>query len=1105
MTFSIPIYIEERSGGPNLFSSFIARPLFHPEPVERADKLSRALTKLKGDLQGVLYELGREPRHDFLANWVFDPDLEDTTVDLRLELNSGSQLKRFFLVGYPALDRKLFFCPSIPDLQFELLPGQLLADRALAVFTRHFRELEKQNDALNLDDFALIGKGSLTSIEVSLKPSELAKKPKAPRRAWLFGSEEKKDGEQELRKTGRSLQSMYPDDLERAIGREREVEELARLMASPDRRAILLVGPRKAGKTTILHELAWQMCRRKKDHFGGPREIWLLSPMRLISGMSYLGEWENRILAILDYARQKDRVLYFDDLLGLLTAGMSSASDLNVAQVLRPALEKRTVRFVAEITPEAWRVLRERDRAFADLFDIIPVPEPPQPETLRILVNVTFQLEEQYRCEFGIDLIPTVYDLHRRFASDAAFPGKAAGFLRRLAVRHPGHRIGREEALNGFREQSGMQLALLDGHERLERSTILETLGQELAGQNQVLEAFADILVTLKARLNDLRRPLGTLLLLGPTGVGKTQSAKVLAKFLFGNSDRLLRFDMNEYVDGASAARLAGTLFEPEGLLTGAVRRQPFSVLLFDEIEKAAPEVFDLLLAVLDEGRLTDSLGRVADFTNTVILLTSNLGVRESHARLGFGVQDGLEASDAVFIDAAERFFRPEFFNRLDRIIPFRPLTDAHLESIARQLINDVFSRDGLRRRECLLRVGPDALARLAALGKDPQLGARALKRVIEREVAQPIGKMLSGLPPGNPAIVTFGTDGDRLVLNLRELRLSSRSVFWPEAAERWSTARITKLVEEASNALDRIEAEIEPYAPTGRIEMGNLSPEAARYFACREQLNKVDRLTKAVERLRPAQRNRPAAPMPKQNPVKIVVRQSFSGNPKVQRLRDHVDLRVELSEWQAGESLELPDTPVLGLCRELALLQAMVQKPWNDSPALLAFQPLEERDSDAACKLAALYLDFVNYIWGCTATYIPLLPSRGSQPSKESLRPPSNALYLTGLNIGQLLTPGSTPLLFRRTEGTLGIIFMHLHNAGSLVEAAAIARTLLPQSGKSPNVEESSQRNDVQMIVDAKSIIDFRTGLEIPAQPTPEEFRAFLLSALPLPAEVVL
>src|SRR6185295_4517438 len=162
----------------------------------------------------------------------------------------------------------------------------------------------------------------------------------------------------------------------------------------------------------------------------------------------------------------------------------------------------------------------------------------------------------------------------------------------------------------------------------------------------------------------------GVFLLLGPTGVGKTQAAKTLASFLFGGQERFLRFDMNEYVDAGSVSRLTGTFREPEGALTSAVRRQPFSVILFDEIEKAAPEVVDLLLAVLDEGRLSDSLGRVANFTNAVILLSSNLGARDARSRLGFG--SAAATGDAVYVGAAEKFFRPEFYNRLDRVIPFR-------------------------------------------------------------------------------------------------------------------------------------------------------------------------------------------------------------------------------------------------------------------------------------------------------------------------------------------------------------------------------------------------------------------------------------------------
>lgn len=1108
MIFSIPILVEECPAGPNQVHPFIVRPLFHPEPVQRAEKLGRALSRLTTELHKLLHDSGREPRHEQLAEWTFHPPFEETTLQLRLELPSGSSLRRFFLVGYTALNRKLFFTPRLPDLHFEVLPGQALSDRATAVFTRHFRELEKENGDSNLGEVALEGKARLTTIEISITPPALAKKPQPARRAWLFGDDEKKDGEQELRKTGRSLQSLYPDELERAIERECEVEELARLLASADRRPILLVGPRKVGKTTILHELAWQMCSRKKERFGGSREIWLLSPMRLISGMSCLGEWESRVLAILDYAREKDRVLYFDDLPGLFTAGMSSASDLNVAQVLRPALEKRNVRLIAEITPEAWRVLRERDRAFADLFQVIPVNESPESQTLRVLASIARHLEDQYQCEFGIETVPTVYDLHRRFAGDAAFPGKAAGFLRRLAVRYGRSHIGRRQAIAEFCEQSGLQAAFLDDYDRLERSSILAVLGYELAGQPQVLEAFADILLTLKARLNDPRRPLGTLLLLGPTGVGKTESAKTLARYLFGSAERLLRFDMNEYVDGASAGRLAGTLDEPEGLLTGAVRRQPFSVLLFDEIEKAAPEVFDVLLALLDEGRLADALGRVTDFTNTVILLTSNLGVRESHSRLGFGAGDSPEANDASFIGAAEKFFRPEFFNRLDRVIPFRSLAPAQLEDIARKLIAGVFSRDGLRRRECQLRISRGAMARLVELGQDPRLGARALKRVIEQEVAQPIAQRLAALPPGTPTIASFSRDGNRLTLTIEELRPVARSVFWPEAARQAPAARTSRLIESANAALDRIEAEVETHAPAGKVELANLPPESARYFACREQLKKVDRLVHAVQRFQSRPRKSAAAArVSNPKPVKQAVRQWKSVNSTVGRLRDRVELQVELAEWEAGESVEVSDSPLLALCRELALLQAMVQQPWDDQPQVLIIQPVDEQDMNFVCRLAQLYSDFFNHVWGSSAVFLFEQSSSEERLLKqifgEATPGPIQALFLNGFNLRHLAPPGANTLLARRVDGSMGVLTTRLRAVASRAEAQTAAQNHLLANAHEPDTGTEAAGPVLHIINENKTITDFRTGLAIPASPSPEEFRSLVLSALPLPPEV--
>lgn len=1114
MIFSIPIFVEARPALGSRPPWFSVRPLFQDGPVQKADRLGRALNKLTADLQQVLHELGREPRHDLLADWTFHPTLEETILDLRLELASGSQLRRFFLVGYPAFERKLFFNPKLIELHFEVAAGQTLAERAQEVFTRKFRVLEKEDAGFDPDLYALQGRARLTTLDLKFEPAVVAAKPAVSRRASLFGGPEEKDGEQELRRTGRPLHLLYPDDLERAVGRESEVEALGNMLASADRRSILLVGPRKVGKTTILHELVWQMCTRKKERTGRHRPVWLLSPMRLISGMSYLGEWENRVLAILDYAREKDQVLYFDDLLGLFTAGVSFASDLNVAQVLRPALEKRAVRVVAEITPEAWRVLRERDRAFADLFDVLPIAEPAEAETFRILVNVVRQLETRYRSAFEVQVVPAVYELHRRFAPDAAFPGKAAGFLRRLAVRYAGHAIGREQALEEFQQQSGLQLALLDEHRSVSRPEILEALRAGLKGQDHALEAFADVLVTLKARLNDPRRPLATLLLLGPTGVGKTQSAKVLAKYLFGSPERLLRFDMNEYVDSLAASRLSGTPDEPDGLLTSAIRRQPFSVVLFDEIEKAAPEVFDLLLAALDEGRLTDALGRVADFTTAVILLTSNLGARESRAQLGFRTGDA--ETDAVFTTAAEKFFRPEFFNRLDGVIPFRPLETAHLEGIAQLLIAQVFAREGLKRRECVLRVSPAAMGRLVELGCHARLGARALKRVVEREVAQPLAHRLAALAPGTPAVVRVHLGPEGLKLELQPLRPVARSVLWPEAVTRkrdksQPAAFASWLVVAADTFLERMETEIETNAPGSRVELGKVSAEASRYFACREQFKKVERLAQVVDRkAHPARKRSNTAPRPKAKPTRFVVRQLLSGAPRLARLRDAVALQLELAEWEASESVEVPDSPETALLGEMALLEAMAAGPQDGRLRVLVFHTPEEANAADVFRLAQLYQQFFNEVWGCSATFL----FQHFAPEEVLLRHifgekvgdfinPVQAVLLEGPAVARLVSSGAHTVLIRRTDG-FTLTMMHTRIVASKTEAEQFARDCLSAGDADGNMTVNPG-GIIQVVHRGKTITDFRTGVVVPAEPSNEEFRALMLSGLDLPREVEL
>jgi hypothetical protein len=585
---------------------------------------------------------------------------------------------------------------------------------------------------------------------------------------------------------------------------------------------------------------------------------------------------------------------------------------------------------------------------------------------------------------------------------------------------------------------------------------------------------------------------------------------------LYSSSDRLLRFDMNEFVDGVSTLRLTGSPRDPEGLLTSAVRRQPFSVVLFDEIEKAAPEVFDLLLTVLDEGRLTDALGRVTDFTQTVILLTSNLGAREARARLGFRALDGgVAADDAVYVTAAEKFFRPEFFNRLDRIIPFRSLDRAHLEGIARQLISGLLAREGLRRRDGLLNVTPEAMERLVELGHHPQLGARALKRVVEREVAQPLAEQLVSLPPGAPMIANLMAKPDGFVLRLRDLNPVPRSVFWSEAVARMRSASeqsawTAKMLDGVYAALDRIEAQLEEEAPVGKIELGSLAPEQVRYFFCREHLKKADRLARSIENSVSAPR-RPAGAMklPRARPVKIVVRQFISGNPRFDRRRDAVALQHNLADLE-GEPVEVPESPLTALLRELALLEALASRPIDVEPALLVFRSFGE-EINGALLLAQWYSNCLSSIWGTATAELIDKPDKTERLLRredillrqifgEAVAGRTQGILVQGINVRRFVPAGSSTMLIRTSDGRTGFVLVTLE--ATTTEAAARHRA--KQLAESIDALEADAFGPViHRLVEFKTLTDFRSGAVVPAQPSVEEFRALLLSALPLPPEV--
>ena len=861
MNIRIPIYVEERKPEPTELQHVrrvSLRPLFFPKPVEQDISLQRATARLANDLRRDLGALSRFGRHEDLAAYSFYPQMEEKMLEFSVEVAKKRFSLRHLFVVLSAFGRRFAWTPNVPDVWVEILRGETVRDRVQEAFTEHYRLLERRFgiEAVVPSAATVDGKAWITSIEVSVDIRSLYT-PTVENFLAALGAMQELNGANELTRVGRSLNSLYPDDLDQAINREAEVDELTTLLSSSDQRPVLLIGKRLVGKTAIIHEFVRRRMDRRRSseqtmHVASiadlKGDVWLISPQRLISGMSFLGQWEGRLLAILKESQRKGHTLYFDELIGLFHAGRTSSSQLSVADVLKPYVERRDVRVLAEATPEAFRVLQELDRGFADLFQIVRIEQPNEQKNLHTLLGFRRTLERQHDMNFKADVLPAVIDLTRRYVSDAAFPGKAARLMQSLATKNKSGEVTRVQALEEFSARSGLSVSFLDDRAELDYARVIEALGSEVIGQKAAVTACADAVTIAKARLNDSIRPIASFLFLGPTGVGKTQCAKALAHYLFGDRERLIRFDMNEFASYYSVARLSGTFDAPEGLLTSAVRRSPFAVLLFDEIEKAHPAVFDLLLGVMGDGRLTDARGQLVDFSNTIIILTSNLGAREAASDLGFRQTNRSDAS--VYRLAAEKFFKPEFFNRLSRVVPFERLRREDVQKIAHRLIEDVFSREGLVRRGVKLVVETDALNLLVEAGYHPQLGARALKRTLERQVTAPIAARLAATPADQPLIVFVKEYKGSVKVNVCTLSIVESGAPGKRQVSLLETAELLDRIEDV---LIRVEEVTNRLYPAGEILLGDRDSAKVQLqqFHLRQQARRVSRmLDRADERL---------------------------------------------------------------------------------------------------------------------------------------------------------------------------------------------------------------------------------------------------------------
>lgn len=536
--------------------------------------------------------------------------------------------------------------------------------------------------------------------------------------------------------------SLFPDA---AWEREREVADLVNELIS-SRANVLLVGEPGAGKSAVLRAAIRSIKNNNKKQDIG-FNFWNMLPDRITSSAKYLGDWQETCETLVEELSIDNGILWVENIMQLLSSGGESAES-SVAAFFLPFMEQRKIQIIGEVTVRELDKMRQLLPGFVQSFRTLPINDLAEDQVHKILSKFTDHSATRLGVVINQDALNLSFRLLKRYIPYEHFPGKGIKFLSKCVNEVQYHQkkiVDSQVVIQQFIDQTGLPALFLRDEMMLDPAALERYFSSRIIGQEDAVEKLSSLVKIFKARLNDPRKPIQTLLFAGPTGVGKTASAKVLAGYFFGQGQKkqpLIRIDMSEFQHPGQLARLVGSGREV-GQLVKEVREKPFAVVLFDEIEKAHPAVFDALLTLLDEGLLVDAFGRVTNFRNTIIIMASNVGASE-RTMMAYNKTTG---EDSKYTSAISKFFKPEFINRIDSIVLFKPLSREAIRQITLKELGELNSRDGFVKRKLELHFTDKLIDHLSGVGFDEKFGARPLQRAIEQVLISPLAKWLLNHP----------------------------------------------------------------------------------------------------------------------------------------------------------------------------------------------------------------------------------------------------------------------------------------------------------------------------------------------------------------------